>query len=104
MMSISLVLTTAVLLVAAALIPSAAFAQQTNTVPGTTNATSEMTASQLNATDLENRLAQALGVTPEELGARAIQLPPDTIVISLVCPERFTDVEECAIFFGRPQQ
>lgn len=101
-MSISLVLTTAVLLVAAALIPSAAFAQQTNTVPGTTNATSEMTASQLNATDL-NRLSQALDVPPEALaGPEALQLPPGTIVYTFVCPPDWQQVEDCAIFQGQP--
>ena|SRR3712207_472159 len=88
------------ILVAAAVIPSSAFAQQTDTVQSTTNATSQMTASQ-NATD--GSLAQIFGRSPQEFAA-TVDIQPGTRVLTLICPPDATDPTQCALFEGRRVQ
>lgn len=95
----------AVLFVGAVVIPSSAFAQQTNTAPSTTNATSQIPTSQLNTTDIVNRLAQATGQPSEAFaGTRAIQLDPGTFIVSFVCPPDMETLEDCQLFVGFPPQ
>jgi len=101
------ILATQVFLAAAAVIPSTALAQEMDTAPSTTNATSQMTTSELNTTDVVNRLAQATGQTPEALaGTQAIQLGPGTFIASFVCPPDMQTLQDCQPFIGRaaPQQ
>jgi len=64
-----------------------------------------MTTSEVNATDIMNRLAQATGQPPEALaGTQAIQLQPGTFIASFVCPPDMQALQDCQLFIGRPAQ